>query len=267
MRITVLGASGMLGHVVARFLEEAGHPVRSIRERFAPASAGRFLDALEATRPEAVVNCIGLRSGTEAELQETHVRLVQESIQRLGPGVRFLQAGTDGVFRPDRPDRRSCEEGDAEDPYGRSKRECERVVREAGGCVMRCSILGPEIGPPRSLLGWFLAQCGPVRGFVNHGWNGITTLQWARVGLGLLEAARPPAVCQPGFLPPLSKAEVLRLIGEAWGRPVVIVPEQAPTPVLRTLVPDITCPPLAEQLRELRAWHGARFPEGPTGSD
>lgn len=263
MRVTVLGASGMLGHVVARFLAEAGHEVRSPARRFARQNPGDFLDALQATRPEAVVNCTGLRAGPEPDLHDVHVRLVQESLGRLGRGVRFIQAGTDGIFRPDQPDRRTAEEGDAADPYGRTKQEGERVVREAGGSVIRCSILGPELGPPRSLLGWFLAQTGPVRGFVNHWWNGITTLQWARVCQDLLAAADPPPVCQPGFRPAIPKAEVLRLIGEAWERPVVILPEESPTPVLRTLVPDVVCPPLAEQLRELRAWHEARFPGSP----
>lgn len=264
MRVTVLGASGMLGHVVARFLAEAGHEVRSPAPRFTRQAPEPFLGALLATRPQAVVNCTGLRAGPEADLHDVHVGLVQQALDRLGPGVRFIQAGTDGVFRPDRPDRTTAEEGDAEDPYGRTKRAGERAVREAGGSVIRCSILGPELGQPRSLLGWFLAQRGPVRGFVNHWWNGITTLQWARVCQGLLATASPPPVCQPGFQPAIPKAEVLRLLGEVWERPVVILPSEAPTPVLRTLVPDVLCPPLAEQLRELRAWHGARFPASPT---
>ena len=29
MRVTVLGASGMLGHVVGRYLSEAGYPVQT----------------------------------------------------------------------------------------------------------------------------------------------------------------------------------------------------------------------------------------------
>ena len=264
MRVTVLGASGMLGHVVARFLAEAGHAVRCPEPRFSAESPDEFLAALESTRPEAVVNAIGIRGGSPAQaLTETHVHLVAQALHRLGTGVRFIQASTDGIFRPDQPARRTGESGDATDDYGRSKCETERLVIAAGGCVIRCSILGPELKTPKSLMGWLLSQHGPVRGFVDHWWNGITTLQWARVCQGLLEAHAPEPVRQPGFWPSIPKSEVLRLIAEAWDRPLEIRPESAPQPVVRTLVPDIVCPPLGMQLRELRTWYEPRFPAHP----
>lgn len=268
MRVTVLGASGMLGHVVARYLSEAGYPVQTPDRRFEPESPTGFLESLRATQPEAVVNCIGIRAGTTPQaLMDTHVQLVERSLECLqGGGARFIQASTDGIFRPDLGDRRTEEPGDATDDYGRSKWMAEQRVRSAGGCVIRCSLLGPELKAPKSLMGWFLTQRGPVRGFVNQAWNGITTLQWARVCQGLLEAGSPPPVCQPGFWPAISKEEVLRLIAEAWGRVVEICPEAASQPVLRTLSPDIVCPPLAIQLHQLRAWYTPRFEEPRTDS-
>ncbi len=261
MRVTVLGASGMLGHVVARYLAEAGHAVQTPDRRFDPHSPTGFLESLRATQPEAVVNCIGIRAGsTPQALIDTHVRLVERSLECLqGSGARFIQASTDGIFRPDRAARRTEEPGDATDDYGRSKWMAEQRVHSAGGLIIRCSILGPELRAPRSLMGWFLSQSGPVRGFVNHWWNGITTLQWAQVCQGLLEAEVPESVYQPGFWPPIPKAEVLRLIGEVWERPTVILPEEASQPVLRTLMPDLLRPSLQDQLRELREWHDPRF--------
>ena len=264
MRVTVLGAAGMLGHVVVRHLAEAGHSVQTPAHRFDPDSPSGFLESLRATRPEAVVNCIGIRAGSSHQaLIDTHVRLVERALECLqGNGARFIQASTDGIFRPDLPARRTGEPGDATDDYGRSKWEAEQRVRSAGGVIIRCSILGPELRAPRSLLAWFLSQPGPVRGFVNHWWNGVTTLEWARICHRLLEARSPASVCQPGFWPPIHKAEVLKIIGEAWDWPIRIIPEEAPQPVNRTLVPDLPCPPLGEQLRELREWHGTRFPAG-----
>ena len=63
MRITVLGSKGMLGHVVARVLAEAGHEVRNEAARYDPAAPRSFMEAVLAGRPEAVVNCIGVRPG------------------------------------------------------------------------------------------------------------------------------------------------------------------------------------------------------------
>jgi dTDP-4-dehydrorhamnose reductase len=267
MRVTVLGAAGMLGHVVARYLAEAGHSVQTPAHRFDPESPSGFLESLRATHPEAVVNCIGIRAGsTHPALVDTHVRLVERALECLKESrARFIQASTDGVFRPDLPARRTGEPGDATDDYGKTKWEAELRVRSAGGLVIRCSILGPELraAAPRSLMGWFLTQRGPVRGFVNHAWNGITTLQWAMVCHGLLEARSPEAVCQPGFGPPIHKAEVLRLIGDTWDWPIEICPEAAPQPVLRTLAPDVICPSLKSQLEELRDWYTPRFASTP----
>ena len=267
MRVTVLGASGMLGHVVGRFLTEAGHSVQIPEPRFDPNSPARFLESLRATHPEAVINCIGIRGGSPTRaLIDTHVRLVELSLECLqGSRTRFIQASTDGIFRPDLPARQTREPGDATDDYGQSKWEAELRVRSAGGLVIRCSILGPELraAAPRSLMGWFLTQSGPVRGFVNHSWNGITTLQWAMVCHGLLEARSPEPVCQPGFWPPIQKAEVLKLIGETWDWPIEICPEIAPQPVLRTLAPDVVCPSLKTQLEELRKWYTPQLSSTP----
>jgi len=269
MRVTVLGASGMLGHVVARFLTEAGHSVQTPEPRFDPDSPARFIESLRATHPEAVINCIGIRTGSPPQaLIDTHVRLVELSLECLqGSRTRFIQASTDGIFRSDLPARQTAEPGDATDDYGQSKWEAELRVRSAGGLVIRCSILGPELraAAPRSLMGWFLTQHRPVRGFVNHAWNGITTLQWAQICRGLLEARSPEPVCQPGIWPPSNKADVLRIIGDTWDWPIEIHPEAAPQPVIRTLTPDLLCPPLGDQLRELRGWLGTTLPSVPAG--
>lgn len=259
MRVTVLGAQGMLGHVVARVLAEAGHEVRRASARYDPAAPRAFIEAVLNARPAAVVNCVGVRPGadvTEDRLWAVNAVLPAQVAAAVAGSSRFIHASSDGVFCPGKAARRVEEPGDATDAYGRAKWEAEMAVRAAGGMVIRASIMGPELGAPRSLMGWFLAQRGPVRGFTDHAWNGVTTLEWARLCARSL--ARPETggtVCQPGFWPPVSKAEVLRLIGEVWGSSVTVEPVEAPSPVLRSLVPDVPCPPLRQQLVELKAWY------------
>ena len=74
---------------------------------------------------------------------------------------------------------------DAEDLYGKSK-----IVGEIHGhnkSVLRSSIIGPEQGSGRSLLNWFLNnESNELSGYRNHLWNGVTTLNFAKVINGLI---------------------------------------------------------------------------------
>jgi dTDP-4-dehydrorhamnose reductase len=73
---------------------------------------------------------------------------------------------------------------DALDEYGKSK-----SLGEPDNCmVLRTSIIGPEIGQGFSLLEWVRKQSGKeIGGFTNHLWNGITTLQYAKVCEQIIE--------------------------------------------------------------------------------
>jgi dTDP-4-dehydrorhamnose reductase len=259
MRVCVLGHRGMLGHVVARYLSERGCTVTQVRCRFT-AKDPAFIREIEAAEPEWCINCTGLRASAALrrdQLFEVNALLPQYCAQALRGRARFLQASTDGVFRPDSKDRRACEKGDATDDYGVSKWSAEEAVTGAGGIVLRCSILGPELGEPRSLFGWFLSRTGEVNGYTNHFWNGITTLEWAKVCWELMSGQRQAEVqvVQPGIWPAMSKCEVLHLIGQVWGLKVKVRPAEAVEVVVRTLIPTLQRSNLQQQLRELKAWY------------
>src|SRR5438874_903765 len=104
------------------------------------------------------------------------------------------------------------------------------AVRDSGCCwVIRTSIIGPETGKGWGLMGWFFAQSGDVKGFTNHLWNGITTLEWTEIAWDLINdrlQCKEPLV-QAGTWPPKSKCEVLQLIAKVWRHPVKIVPAEA----------------------------------------
>lgn len=260
MRVLVLGHRGMLGHVVVRTFAEAGLGVATIEQRFSSEASLEFVR--EVTRAEAdwCVNCIGAGPGRGASppiMWETNAELPRRTIRAWQGRAGYIHASSDGVFVPDKPERQASETPDAEDPYGRSKIAGEMAVIEAGGFVLRCSIVGPEAGTCRSLLQWLAAQQGEVRGYTNHAWNGITTRAWAKLALGLMTGEpRRPSILQPGFWPAVSKCDLLRAIAREWALPVTILEHAAPQPVARTLRPTILLPPIEEQLRELHAWYG-----------
>ncbi len=75
---------------------------------------------------------------------------------------------------------------DALDVYGKTKSLGE--VNRKHFSHLRCSIIGPEFGRSSSLLEWFLGHKAnaSVGGYINHQWNGVTTLHYAKICLGLI---------------------------------------------------------------------------------
>lgn len=68
---------------------------------------------------------------------------------------------------------------DAKDLYGRSKYMGE--VDYPHAITLRTSIIGHELDGARSLIGWFLAQTGGVKGFERAIFSGLPTVEIARV--------------------------------------------------------------------------------------
>ena len=249
----------MLGHVVVRYLGERGCIVTTIRSRFTQTDTA-FLREIEAAQPDWCINCTGLKAGSAVQrdlLFEVNALLPQSCAEMLRGRARFLHASSDGVFRPDSEGRAASEKGDATDDYGVSKCAAEEAVVGTGGIVIRCSIIGPELGQPRSLLGWFLRQTGDVNGYTNHLWNGITTLEWAKVCWEIMsrQGLAKDLVVQPGIWPAISKCDMLRLIGQVWAAAGKVQPVQAAEAVNRTLIPTWRRPNLEQQLHELQAWY------------
>ena len=260
MRVCVLGHTGMLGHVVTAYLRQQGCHILTLQERFSAQLPEKFLANLQALKMDCCINCIGFYSRQEAhhkQIMDTNGLLPELCLNVLPNSIHFIQASTDGVFDPGQAGRTANEIGDATDVYGQAKKHAELLVSSWGGHVIRCSIIGPEQGTGRSLLNWVLHQKGPVQGYTNHSWNGITTLEWAKIAWRSIrddiEVKGP--ILQPGIYPAVSKCDLLHLIAETWALPIQINSVATTTPVLRSLIPNLKCPPLKNQLIELFSWY------------
>lgn len=259
MKVFVLGHRGMLGHVVARYLREGGHEVLTSELRYTGMPRDPLVESVRESGCAWVVNAIGKihqKSPAPAELFLANARLPVHLGRRLARQQRVLHAGTDCVFSGRRGGYRVDDECDAGDLYGFSKILAEAAA-EPGRClVLRTSIIGPETASACGLMAWFLGQREPVRGFRNHLWNGVTSLEWAKVCAALIEERLPAAapVLQVAAARAVSKYELLRLIAERWPGCAEVRPVDAPERVDRTLVPQLARPALEQQLDELRAW-------------
>jgi len=272
MRVAVLGGSGMLGAMVLACLDrERTYELRAtardrdgrrlIEERF----PGVPVDALDAESARAeeltdalrgidwVVNAVGVikpyihdDNGAEVERAVRVNAQFPHALARAAAhaGARVLQIATDCVYSGVRGGYLESDEHDARDVYGKTKSLGEAHLPQIHH--LRCSIIGPEITRHVSLLDWFVRQPAgaTVRGFLNHRWNGLTTLHFGRICRGIIEGNMDlPHLIHVLPSDIVNKAELLAAMATAYDRrDVTIVPVDAAMAVDRTLAtsqPDL----------------------------
>lgn len=266
MRVCLIGEVGMLGHVVDRWLREVGHTVVYPTHRFSIATLREWMTEVMALAPNWFVNCAFTRSDPGGpDALDTNLFLPTILARSVPPNIGVIHAGSDAVFAPANHGCPVDAPPDATDTYGFIKRLTETAFRGANRHVIRCSIIGPDLGRPRNLLSWYLSRPAPVSGYLNHTWNGITTLEWAKICERIISGSFIPAanVVQPGILPPISKYDLLTTVGTVWGHSIPVTPVAAENDVTRFLIPSIECPSLIDQLAELRVWYSAETALAP----
>ncbi len=259
-RVCVLGHRGMLGHVVARYLKESGLEVVTIADRFRGAAEGdTFLSQIRRLNPDWCVNCIGVRAGdaiSETWTDEVNHLLPALCSRGIPDSCGLVHASSDAVFSPTSGPHQWHDQPDATDVYGASKRAAETALSRDNDFLIRCSIVGPELGQARSLLGWLQAQSGDVNGYVNQHWNGITTLQWAKECAAIIDAPLIGGrIVQPACEPIVTKGELLELISQVWGLSCRIRQIEGPVSVYRPLISNRSSYSLPVLLAELRTWY------------
>ena len=284
--VLVLGGSGMLGSMVVDTLARNPDLAVTATARtaaLAESCAGRVdvawrvfdgdapdLDAALALvdGQRWVINAIGItkpliRDDNAFEIERAiriNGHLPHALARRAGAaGARVLQIATDCVFSGARGRYTETDPHDALDVYGKTKSLGEVWAPHVHH--LRCSIIGPEPRDHKFLLDWFLGQPrgAELNGFVNHDWNGVTTLHFAK----LCEAV----VMQDLALPHLhhvvptgsvTKADMLELFAAAFGRQDVAVRRvTAGTTLDRTLA-------TSQADLNRRLWDGAGYHEPPT---
>ncbi len=191
--------------------------------------------ALEAVRPAAVVNAIGLVKQKAAArdvpaLIEVNA-LFPQLLARLAAerGLRLIHVSTDCVFSGARGGYGEDDPPDPTDPYGRSK-----LLGEPGEptCLtLRTSLVGRELRGTHGLLEWLLARRGRrVAGYSRAFFSGLSTLRFADLLVTLLTE-------HPGLhglyhvaTAPISKRDLLALLGCAYAAGVEI--DDTPEPAL-----------------------------------
>jgi len=203
MKIIVLGATGMLGSTVYACLKDCPefNVAGTVRKK-----AGNFIyfdvnESLEDLRAKLkgcdyVINCIGITKPYchDQNMQEVRNAIMINSLfpykldeAAKSNNFKVIQIATDCVYSGKTGKYNEDALHDALDVYGKTKSLGE--VRSSSFLNIRSSIIGPEKYNKVFLLEWFLKQPKGVvlNGFSNHLWNGVTTLQFAKLCLTIIK--------------------------------------------------------------------------------
>ncbi len=251
-RLLILGASGMLGHMMFRWLARLGRYeiVGTLRASAVPdglmcdgSACARLLTGVDVllphqletvhrqVMPDVVVNCVGLVKQLDActdPLQAIPINsLLPHHLATLcrETGARLIHISTDCVFSGRRGQYTEADLPDADDLYGRSKLLGE--IATPGVLTLRTSVIGPELGSRRGLLEWFLGQQGAVRGFDRAVFSGLPSVELARV---ISDFVLPrPTLWGVYHLAadPIDKCSLLKLIAAEYGLNTSISPDHS----------------------------------------
>lgn len=274
-RVLVLGASGMLGNAVLRLLAESPGfavtgTVRSTgAQRLLPAAlrerlilgvdienADSLARAFAEAKPDVVVNCVGVvKQLAEADDPLAAIpinSLLPHRLARLAAvaGARLVHVSTDCVFSGARGMYTEADFPDANDLYGRSKYLGE--VDYPNAVTLRTSIIGHELASAHGLVGWFLAQQGGVKGYRRAVFSGLPTVELARVIRDHVIPDRELHGLWHVSTEPINKYELLKLVGEAYGRDTAITPDER-------LVIDRSLD--SQRFRQRTGWQPPAWPE------
>ena len=208
-KILVLGATGMLGSMVYGYLKKNRllNIYRSVRQKTHSKQTDIIFDAEEFLKDnqsenifntfDYIINCIGITKPFSKDNDPKAVELAI-NINSLFPyklgkiaqknGIKVIQIATDCVYSGKKGNYIEDDHHDPVDVYGKTKSLGE--VFDGSILNIRNSIIGPEEKETKLyLLDWFLgnAKRATLKGFAHHFWNGVTTLQFAKLCEKIIE--------------------------------------------------------------------------------
>jgi dTDP-4-dehydrorhamnose reductase len=246
MKVLILGASGMLGNTLFRYLPHKYEVMGTVRnfqgvEKFFFKDKERLfydvnifnIDSLKQIfslyRPDVIINCVGLVKQLEASklhYDSVYINsfLPHELLKTCEIyGAKLIHFSTDCVFSGEQGGYLENDYADADDLYGRSKYLGE-VGYSSNAITLRTSIIGHELNTNKSLVDWFLSQSNTVSGYRKAIFTGLPTIEIARV---LSEFILPNIARLSGLyhlsVDAIDKFSLLCIIAEQYKKEIEII--------------------------------------------
>ncbi len=236
MKIMVLGKNGMVAHMVALYLKEQGHEVKSLSLRNKSLSVLRV-----GYEYDIIINCVGIlveESERERDYAVYYNSYLPHFLEKMfeKSGTKIIHISTDCIVD--------------NDFYGRTKALGE--IENDKDLTLRMSVIGPDKNPEGTgLFNWFMKQSGEIGGYEFAIWNGITTLQLAKS----IEQARY-LVGIYNLVPKkgITKYDLLRMLNFTFNRNLKIVPVEKGVNKMLPPGDKIDIPSYETMINEMKEW-------------
>lgn len=238
MRVFVLGDEGMLGRYVYNYLKLKSFDVIGFnRSNF---NIENPQDYLIYYTNSVVINCIGLiPQRTEGKSKRDIIianTTLPHNLQDLckRTNSKLIHITTDCVFSGLRGFYSEASTHDCLDIYGKSK----SLGEPEDSTIIRTSIIGEEIRNKKSLLEFVKANKDrEINGYINHYWNGITCLQFAKICEDIIQNNLFwKGVKHIYSSKDINKFTLIKLISDVYNLNVCVKAHQTNIPCHRTLI-------------------------------
>lgn len=193
MKVLTLGGTGMAGHTISIYFEEAGHDVTTFSRSkvdYCKNVNGDITDfenlkkIINEGQYDAIINAIGILN-QDAEDHKSNAVLLNSYLPHFLSDTtkemktRVIHMSTDCVFSGKTGGYSETSFRDGETFYDRSKALGE--LENNKDLTFRNSIIGPDMSERGiGLFNWFMKQEGQINGFTKAIWTGVTTLTLAK---------------------------------------------------------------------------------------
>lgn len=259
--IIILGHKGMLGQTAFRYFTQKGYTVKTLRKRFNPKNRPQYIKFIQENKQAAIINGIAILKDTGNNIDAMFYAntILPATINAVAlPEQTFIHASTDGVFTGLSNNsfyHVTQRHNNFYENYGLSKSLAEMVLlNRKKSYIIRSSIIGLDRIKKRGLLEWFLQhkKSKTVYGFINHLWNGITTLEWCKIAEKIITNKLNDKIIQPASSEQYSKYQMLTIFRDVFETKHQIEAQNAPLAINRCLEPTLQCNSLQKQLIELK---------------
>jgi dTDP-4-dehydrorhamnose reductase len=238
MKILILGHTGMLGHMVHKYLTSKLLNVETTQHRW---PSQEFKEYIKDYDGDFIINCIG---AIHQKTNNFDVNWELPIFLDFYSKCKIIHPGTD------------CEMDD--DNYGTSKRIARDFIVNTSKNTksIKTSIIGPELKGNASLMEWFLSNNdeSTVSGYSKYYWNGNTTLTWSEFAYNVIknwDDVKKETILTSECI---SKKEILDSINIVFNRKINIV-EKNEISVNKCLDSDKITPHIKEQLFKLKDFY------------